>query len=77
MQKFLHENFCVIETLAGLLPISAILANCFFDMRRANKSSQDLAKAIEISHRLTAEGMDRDDVKRKINKMRGLMKNGK
>ena len=64
MQKFLHENFCVIETLAGLLPISAILANCFFDdMRQANKNSQELAAAIEASHRLTAEGMSRDDVK--------------
>ena len=77
MQKFLHENFYVIETLAGLIPASAILAYCYFDIRRANKNSQELAAAIEASHRLTAEGMSREDVKRKIKMMRGLMKNGK
>ena len=77
MQKFLYENFYLIQGFVGVVSIGAIVAECVRDVRRSEKESRELNKTIEASHRLTAEGMGRDDVKRKIKMMKELIKNGK
>lgn len=73
MQHYLYMNFYIVEGVVGLRSIGAIVANCINDIQRSVKHSKELATAIERSHRLDAEELNRAEVEKKIKAMQERM----
>ncbi len=74
MSEFCYNNFYLVETLAGLIPITAILVHCFNSAKKAEKKHQAIEAAIEYSHRLEADELNGAINKKKFNAFMEKMK---